>query len=259
MTWTLLALPAWGMVLILLGGRSISAADEASASSGGYKVIEDFTNARLDSLPREWTWRSKDDDKPKLYAVKKAAGRRYLAAQDSGSSVVILKEIEWDPRAYPIMSWCWRVNALPPGGDERYTETNDSAAGIYIFFSKNILGIPRLIKYLWSTTLPVGTIDRREGIARPWFVVLKSGEEKMGRWVQEQVDLQTDHQRILDRDLPKNTLGIGILTDANSTHTYAAADYADFRLWPRSALKQGPIPNHCSCLEKTVGQPAPSQ
>ena len=99
-----------------------------------YIVIEDFASTPLDSLPRDWRWRGKDDDKPKLYAVREANGRRYLAAQDTGHSVVLMKRFHWDPRQYPIMTWCWRADALPPGGDERYTETNDSAAGVHVIF-----------------------------------------------------------------------------------------------------------------------------
>ncbi len=211
-----------------------------------YIVIEDFASTPLDSLPRDWRWRSKDNDKPKLYAVREANGRRYLAAQDTGHSVVLMKRFHWDPRQYPIMTWCWRADALPPGGDERYTETNDSAAGVHVIFSRNLLGIPRQIKYVWSTTLAPGTVSRRKGIARPWFVVLQSGPEKLGQWLQEWVNLEKDHERILSSKLPKKTIGIALLTDANSTQGYAAAAYADFRVWPRAALAH--IPNYCAGL-----------
>ena len=211
-----------------------------------YIVIEDFASTPLDSLPRDWRWRGKDDDKPKLYAVREANGRRYLAAQDTGHSVVLMKRFRWDPRQYPIMTWCWRADALPPGGDERYTETNDSAAGVHVVFSSNLFGIPRQIKYVWSTTLAPGTVSRRKGIARPWFVVLQSGPEKLGQWLQEWVDLEKDHDRIFSSDLPKKTLGISLLTDANATQGYAAAAYADFRVWPRAML--GHIPNYCAGL-----------
>ena len=211
-----------------------------------YIVIEDFASTPLDSLPRGWRWRGKDDDKPKFYTVREANGRRYLAAQDTGHSVVLMKRFRWDPRQYPIMTWCWRTDALPPGGDERYTETNDSAAGVHVVFSSNFFGVPRQIKYVWSTTLAPGTVSRRKGFARPWFVVLQSGPEKLGQWLQEWVDLEKDHDRIFSSDLPKKTLGISLLTDANATQGYAAAAYADFRVWPRAML--GHIPNYCAGL-----------
>ena len=42
-----------------------------------YVVIEDFSTSKLDSLPSGWSWRSKDNDKPKLYAVRETDGQRY--------------------------------------------------------------------------------------------------------------------------------------------------------------------------------------
>ena len=44
----------------------------------------------------------------------------------------------------------------------------------------------------------------------------------------------------------EKTIGIALLTDANSTRGYAAAAYADFRVWPRAALAH--IPNYCAGL-----------
>ena len=218
-------------------------------TAADYITLEDFADTPVDSLPRGWRWRSKDDDKPKLYAVHEANGQHYLAAQDTGHSVVLFKRIELNPHQYPIVTWCWRVDDLPVGGDERYTETNDSAAAVHIIASKTFfLGIPRQIKYVWSTTLEPGTIGRRKGIGRPWFVVLESGAEKLGQWVMEQVDIEHDYQRTFTGALPddERTMAIGVLTDANQTRSFARAAYADFRAWPRAAL--GQITNYCATL-----------
>jgi hypothetical protein len=212
-----------------------------------YVVIEDFATSTLDSLPSGWSWRGKDNDKPKLYAVRATNGQRYLAAQDTGLSVALFKRANWNPQHYPIMTWCWRANDLPPGADERYTETNDSAAGVYVMVSKTfLLGIPRMIKYAWSTTLAKGTIGRRKGIGRPWVIVLESGPEKLGQWVFEEIDLARDHKLTFKRDLPNKIIAIAVLTDANQTRSYAEAAYADFRAWPKAAL--GHIPNYCASL-----------
>jgi hypothetical protein len=233
---------------------SICPTDPASAETvadpDDFIVIEDFSTSYLDSLPSGWSWRGKDNDKPKLYAVRESNGQRYLAAQDTGLSVVLFKRANWNPQKYPIMTWCWRADELPPGADERYTETNDSAAGVFVMVSKTfLLGIPRMIKYTWSSTLAEGTLGRRKGIGRPWVVVLESGSDKLGQWIFEQVDLARDNQLTFKRDLPDKMVGLAVLTDANQTQSYAEAAYADFRAWPRAAL--GSIPNHCA---KLVGE-----
>lgn len=214
-------------------------------------VIEDFTRSTPGLLPEGWGWRRKRDDrKDKLYRVREVAGERYLAAQDTGASVILLKWSHWNPRQHPIMTWCWRADVLPPGGDERFTHTNDSAAGIYVIYSQNWLGLPRQIKYVWSTTLPEGTVDRRDMIARPYFFVLESGEQNKGQWVFEMTDVAADYQRVFGSAPKDRTLGIGLLTDANSTDSYAEAYYADIRVWTREARDAGRIADYCGDLRE---------
>ena len=161
------------------------------------------------------------------------------------------KYVHWNPREYPILTWCWRATSLPPGGSERVNHLNDSAAGLYAIFGKNWVGIPQQIKYVWSTTLPVGTVDRRKKFARPYFFVLESGTDRLGRWTFEQVDLHENFRRVYGGKPRSRTLGIGVLTDGNNTHAHVAADYADVRVWTREALASGGVHNYCECLEET--------
>ncbi len=257
--------PDWRLVDVETGGRSASdlmrgrfeeilkkeyslPVLEARMRQRPYVVLEDFSATEPGRPPEGWGWRNKDRDKPKPYTVLAAGSHRYLAARDSGSSIILLKVSHWNPRQYPILTWCWRAESLPPGGDERYGPTNDSAAGLYVFFSQNWLGIPRQIKYVWSSTLPEGTVDRRKRFARPWFFVVESGPGNLGSWVFEQVDLLADYDRVYGGEPKSRTRGLGILTDANSTHSYAEAHYADLRVWTREALERGEVRNHCECL-----------
>jgi hypothetical protein len=219
----------------------------AKLENRNHIVLEDFSSSSVGELPSGWGWRDRDDNKPKPYQVRASKDRHFLAAKDSGGSVILLKFAHWNPREFPILTWCWRVKALPPGGDERYDDTNDSAAGLYVNFSTNWIGLPTYIKYVWSSTLPVGTVDRRKRIARPWFFVVESGENNLGKWVFEKTDLSRDYQRIYSERPDKRTIGLGILSDANSTKSTAHADYADFRAWTREADLDGSVYNHCKC------------
>jgi len=221
---------------------------EARLRGTEYIVLEDFATTPVGSLPEGWGWRSKDRKKPKLYEVRTDGKRAYLAAQDSGASVILLKSSHWNPREFPIVTWCWRADVLPPGGDERFGHTNDSAAGVYVVFSQNWIGVPKQIKYVWSTTLPVGTVDRRDRWGRPYFFVLESGAAKLGKWVFEQVDAYENYERVYAGKPKSRTIGLAILTDANSTDSYAAAAYADIRVWSRKALATGLIEDYCGCL-----------
>jgi ABC-type transporter MlaC component len=192
-------------------------------------MIDDFSEVGGDGYPQNWIWK-KDENDEILFTVEEEGGNRYLKAKDRGGSVTYGKEFRWDIKRYPYISWRWRVHALPPGGDERFNETNDSAAAVYILYDRNLFGVPKVLKYVWSTTLAEGTATRRKGIGRPWTVVAKSGEGGKGTWHTEVFDALEAFRKTFGEDPPDKALGIAILTDANATDSYAEADYDDFKL-----------------------------
>lgn len=244
---------------------------EAQLRQLDFVVLEDFKASADGRPPFGWRWRDRDEDKHKPYRVHHNAGQAYLAAKDSGGSVILMRFAHWNPRRYPIMTWCWRADSLPPGGDERFGHTNDSVAGIYVFFSQTWIGMPRHIKYVWSSTLEKGTIGRRDRIARPYFVVVESGDQHLGEWRFASVDLEDHYDRTWGGRPKKRTQGLGLLTDANSTHSLAEAYYAYLRVWTRQAYEAGRVQDYCDRYRdltliteadmgsSTAGAPLPSE
>jgi len=203
------------------------------AQVGDYEavVLEDFEDDDEGSLPRGWTWRDGDNDKNKPYRVRVEDGNHYLEATDEGESVILGREIRWNLDEYPYLSFRVRVHRIPEGGDERDDRKVDSAAGLYITYKKKVFGkIPESVKYVWSSTLPVGTAVRREGIGRPWQVVFATGKDRLGEWRTFVFDLRQAYRDTFGGDPPSKPLGIGILSDANSLHSQAYADYDDIRV-----------------------------
>lgn len=223
---------------------------EAQLRQVEYVVLEDFSTSVDGALPPAWRWRDRDEDRRKPYQVRTQDGATYLAAQDSGGSVLLLRFAHWNPRHYPIMTWCWRADSLPPGGDERFGHTNDSVAGIYVFFSQTWIGMPRHIKYVWSSTLPEGFVGRRDRIARPYFVVVESGDAHLNEWRFANVDLEADYDTTWGGRPKSRTQGLGLLTDGNSTDSRAEAYYADLRVWTREAYEQGRVQDYCACYRE---------
>lgn len=193
-------------------------------------TIEDFDDSAPGGFPLTWkAWRGDDDLARSLYTIREERDNRYLHAADDGTSIIILKQVsEWDANEYPVLSWRWRATVLPEDGDERIRTKNDSSVAVYVVLDRNFIGVPKTLKYVWSTTAPVGTHYRREGIGRPHVIVLESGEEKLGQWVEESVDVHADYVRIFGKKPPRKAVGIGILTDGNATGTDSKGDYDDF-------------------------------
>lgn len=199
-------------------------------------ILADFEGDIVGELPKGWTWRNGDKDKNKPYRVKVEDGNRYLEATDEGESVILGHEIKWNLNEFPYISFRVRVNKIPEGGDERDNKKVDSAAGIYITYRKKFFGkIPESAKYVWSSTLPVGSAVRREGIGRPWQIVFGSGEEGLGEWRTYVFDLRQAYTDTFGGSAPSKSIGVGILSDANSLKLKAYADYDDIL-----ALREAP-------------------
>lgn len=206
--------------------------EQMIAELGDYDhvVLEDFESMPVGELPPGWGWKSSDDHKNKPYRVAEENGNRYLEATDEGESVILGKEMKWDLETYPYVSFRVRVHAIPEGGDERYDDRVDSAAGIYFTYRRKMLGmIPESVKYVWSSTLEVGAAARRDGIGRPWQVVFGSGRDGLGEWRTYVFDLRQAYSDTFGGTAPSTPIGIGVLSDANSTDSRAYADYDDIR------------------------------
>ncbi len=199
-------------------------------------ILADFEDDEEGTLPSEWTWRDQDKDKNKPYRVQVENGNHYLEATDEGESVILVREIRWNLDEFPYISFRVRVNRIPAGGDERDDRKVDSAAGLYVTLNKKFFGkIPESVKYVWSSTLPVGAAVRRKGIGRPWQVVFGSGEAGLGEWRSYVFDLREAYQDTFGGNPPSRSVGIGVLSDANSFNSQAYADYDDIR-----ALRMAP-------------------
>ncbi len=170
-------------------------------------------------------------DYDQLAAISKVIKKsHYLEATDHGESVILGRRVPWNLDEYPYVSFRVRIWKIPEGGDERTNDRVDSAAGVYFTVNKKFFGkIPESVKYVWSSTLPVGTAVRRKGIGKPWQVVFGTDSEGLGEWHTYIFDLRQAYRDTFGGTPPSKTEGIGVLSDANSLKAQAYADYDDIR------------------------------
>lgn len=202
---------------------------EAELTDQGYVVLEDFEDDQVGTLPRVWHWRDQDNDKHKPYEVREEDGNKFLAARDEGESVILGKDIKWNLKKYPYISFRWRVHKIPEGADERFDKKVDSAAGLYVIYRKKLIFIPESVKYVWSSTLPVGSAMQRSGVGKPWMVVADTGKDGLGEWHTYVFNAYEAYKKTFGGNPPDTAIGIGILSDANSMNAQAFADYDDIR------------------------------
>jgi hypothetical protein len=187
-------------------------------------------------------WKARERAGKLVYTVREDAAGSFLHAESKSDSHTIGYPLSLDLREYPFLQFSWRAVSLPPGGNERQKSTNDGALGIYIVFEGWSMP-PRSIKYVWSTTLPVGTVAESPYSKKARIVVLRSGSGEAGNWIEEKVNVLDDFHRLFGgSDVPR-VRGIGILTDSDNTASSSSGDYRSFRFSREEeevAVRSGP-------------------
>lgn len=191
-------------------------------SAGGtesVRRVEDFSSFEVGTFPEGW--KSRGGDGSEVYRVR-SDKEPYLEANAKNSAVTIAKKFQYDLTEYPYLIWQWRVLELPQGGDERFKKTGDSAAAIYVIFEGRFR--PKNIKYVWSASLPVGTITESPYSSKTKIVVLRNQHSPLGEWVRERVNVHADYQRLFGGK-PEQLQAIGLMSDSDNTESTAVAHY----------------------------------
>lgn len=192
---------------------------ESGSQEASVQMVEDFSSFKDGSFPEGW--KSRGGDERDVYRVKRNH-EAYLEAHAVNSTVAIAKKFSYTLNEYPYLQWQWRAVKLPQGGDERFKETGDSAAAIYVIF-QGILR-PNTIKYVWSASLPLGTTTQSPYNSKTKIVVLRNQDSPLGEWIEETVDVCADYKRLFEKD-PEQVQAIGLMSDSDNTGSTAIAHY----------------------------------
>jgi hypothetical protein len=227
------------ILLAFLSAPLFLGSTEVSATPNGMLPLETFEEYSLLTFPELWKVRGDQDEAQTIYRVMEEGGNRFLHAQAQHQAIQIGLPQVFSPQEFPLLCWRWRISQLPPEGDERRKETHDSAAGVYVIFDNPIF--PRIIKYVWSSTVPVGTRLQNPLYWRAQMVVVESGPSGLGEWRPETVNFYQDYKTLFGVE-PGKVLGIGLMTSSSFTKSVAIADYDDFLLLERDTLPAAPFP-----------------
>ncbi|MGE0682709.1 MAG: DUF3047 domain-containing protein [Candidatus Binatia bacterium] len=195
--------------------------------------LETFDEETLLTFPKRWQVRGNTETAHIVYRVMAEGRNQFLHARADQQAIQIGLTYPFAPGKFPLLHWRWRVTRLPPNANEAHKDTHDSAAGVYVIFDNQLL--PRIIKYVWSTTLPVGARVQNPLYWRAKIVVLESGAAGLGEWRQETVNVLHDYQTLFGES-PARALGIGLATSSSFTRSIAEADYDDFTLLTSQAV-----------------------
>ena len=165
-------------------------------------VLEDFQAKEADGFPSSWDHESQRSHSKgrEAYKVQSETGSNFLSAKDAGPRIK-KKKIDWDPKAYPVLTWRWRLNKAADG--------TEPLAAIYASLDTDLMFIPVFTKYIWSATKPEGTLTEG-GMFSGSEIVVQSGTQ-VGQWVEESVNVYEDFKRIHQHEPAAKAWGISII------------------------------------------------
>lgn len=198
-----------------------------------------------------WTHQVFGNRKPTRYQPVRHEGRTAVHAHsESGNSTVRLRLGLPEP-ASGTVAFSWYVTALNPAFDLSERDTSDAVARVILTFEGDRSQLGRrdhmlsdlaqlvtgeampyaTLMYVWDPRLPVGSVVYNAHTRRIRKLVVESGPERLGRWLDYERDIAADFRQAFG-EAPGRLTGIGIMTDANNTESSAQAWYGPlaFRL-----------------------------
>lgn len=187
---------------LLVGGWLL--AQGGALGQGESLALEDFRAKEADGFPSNWDHESQRSQSKgrEAYKVQSENGVNFLAAKDAGQRIK-KKKIDWDPKAYPILSWRWRLNKAAAG--------TEPFAAVYASLDTDLMFIPVFTKYIWSATKPEGVVTEG-GMFSGSEIVVQSGTKEVGQWIEERVNVYEDFKRIHQHEPAPKAWGISIIS-----------------------------------------------
>ena len=187
-------------------------------------MVEDWAKAEVGTRGVPPGWQKQNWGSPKYdFTVVSESPARVLRLRSEDDSSTISKELTVDVKQLPIIQWRWKVVVLPKGGDARRKETDDEAAQLYVTFPRFPSAVrSRIIAYIWDSTAPAGATFQSQKVGTVTFVVVRSGDAELGRWLTETRNVYDDYKRIY-REEPGEALG-GVSISINSQNTHSRAE-----------------------------------
>lgn len=186
--------------------------------------IIDESPARLPLTSPPPGWELKEFSGKARVEVVKDDKRLAFRLVSEGSSFALYRDVVLDPEEFPVLRWAWKTIALPVGGDIRERKSDDQAVQVYVIFPR--WPFPKVnsdvIGYIWDSRAPVGLKLTSPQSGNVKLVVLQSGGEKIGRWIQEERNVYRDYMELFGKK-PLKVGKVAVMIDSNDTRSSAEA------------------------------------
>lgn len=209
--------------------RSPTRENVLTATAGESVTVMDFSRPfPMDPPPPGWFHREflTIDPVDFTFTVKEDTPALRVATDNSASMLFRFVDIDLDD--FPVLRWRWFVEmGIDSEIDERTDEGDDHPARLFLTFMGDD-GERHSMEIIWGNRhLKAG--DEKLLGTFPHFVA-NGGEENMGRWHAEEIDLLQLYRRYFDQTGGARLIDIAIFCDSDETGTKSVSYFADVRL-----------------------------
>jgi hypothetical protein len=244
------ALAALALLGSLASTACLAAADLV-AVHGAVLPVGDFAAAPRGALPPDWRELTFPgiETRTRYTVVEDAGHGQVVRADASASASGLVRRLDVDPRAWPLLRWRWKAERLVDRGDVATKAGDDYPARIYVsfaydparvsFLERAWYAVARLIygdyppqsglNYIWDGKAAAGTIVANAYTSRVRMIVVESGAARLGRWLQYERNIVDDYAKAFGGSAPAIS-GIALMTDTDNTGETVTAWYGNIEL-----------------------------
>ena len=182
--------------------------------------------------------------KPTQYIYQQRDGRHTLMAKAVSSASMLRQSVHIEPARLGRLNFSWKVPKLIPGADLSKRETHDSPVRVVLVFEGDRSGFSTknamlselaravtgeelpyaTLMYVWCNACAPDSVIINPRTDRIREIVMESGPDRLGNWIDYQRDIRADYQRAFG-EAPGALLDVGMMTDTDNTRQMTVAWY----------------------------------
>jgi hypothetical protein len=214
--------------------------------------ITRFSSTQAGAAPAGWQHIPLSSTKKETeYTTVVDEGVVVLKATAHGSASLMAFRTEFDPRAFPVLSWRWKVIQGIPTAETHNRAREDAPVRLMVSFSgdtsklsvfdraassfaKSASGqaLPYAeLMYVWGGKVAVDSITTSALTSRIRMLAVAADDQGIGRWHSYTRNLVDDFRRAFSEE-PGRVTAIKLMTDTDNTSSNAEALYGDISVAP---------------------------
>jgi len=188
----------------------------------------------------------KEIDKHTRYSIIKEGEQSYVRAESDSSASGMVYKHEFNIYDYPNLKWRWKVTNIYESGNAETKEGDDYPVRMYVMFkydpdkasfgrrlkyglAKKMYGTyppHSTLNYIWANREHEEIILTNSYAKEARMVILQTGIENTGRWIDQEVNILEDYRRAFGKE-PPQIASIAIMNDSDNTGE-SSVSFIDF-------------------------------